>query len=224
MIKAIIFDFDGVIIDSEPLHFKAFQKVLHSINIEFTEEEYWTKYLALTDKDLFTTIKNDKHLDWDDFTINRLAEEKALTFLKFLQQEPIFFHGIKSVLNDLSHSFLLAIASGALKNEILYALKKLNAEDLFKFIVSAEEVKEGKPNPEIYLLTYSKLSSIDNNLRQNQCLVIEDSIHGITAAHNAGMKCLAVAHSYKEEDLSHADSVITHISLLNTKLIKNLFP
>lgn len=224
MIKAIIFDFDGVIIDSEPLHFKAFKKVLDPLNVDFTEEEYWSKYLAMSDKDLFINLKEDRNLNWDTNTIEQLIEIKGKYFLKFLQEEPNFFHGINNVLLDLYRSFILTIASGALKHEIQFALKKLNADILFKFIISAEEVQQGKPNPEIYLKAYEKLASIDPSIKKEQCLAIEDSIHGIIAAHNAGIKCMAVAHSYKEEDISIADSILPHISLLNSNIVKGLFP
>ncbi len=223
MIKAVIFDFDGVIIDSEPLHFKAFQKILNSINIDFSEEEYWSKYLAMSDKDLFLNLQKERTINLDEKTINKLINKKGEYFLKLLQEEPLFFHGIKNVIIDLSKSFLLAIASGALKHEIQYALNKLSINELFKFIISAEDVVEGKPNPEIYLKAYSKLISIEPNLQKQDCVVIEDSIHGIIAAQSAGLKCLAVAHSYKEEDLSIADSILSHISLLNSTLIKELF-
>ena len=223
MIKAIIFDFDGVIIDSEPLHFKAFKKVLDSLNINFIEVDYWSKYLAMSDKDLFINLNKDRNLNWDSNTIEQLIEKKGKYFLKFIQEEPNFFHGINNVLLDLYQSFILTIASGALKHEIQFVLKKLNAEKLFKYIISAEEVQQGKPNPEIYLKAYDKLTSIDPSIKKEHCLAIEDSIHGILAAHNAGIKCIAVAHSYKEEDIAIADSVLPHISLLNSNIIKSLF-
>ena len=223
MIKAIIFDFDGVIIDSEPLHFKAFQEVLQDLHIPFTEEEYWSKYLAMSDKDLVNEILKDRKMQFASREIEDILLKKAERYLRLLQEQPIFFHGVKDVLMNLAKYFPLAVGSGALLNEIEFALKNLDAMNYFKFVVSAEDVSEGKPNPQIFSLAYRKLLSFESGLKTEECLVVEDSIHGILAAHNARMKCIAVAHSYKEYDLKGADAVITHISQLNSNMVKELF-
>jgi HAD superfamily hydrolase (TIGR01509 family) len=223
MIKAIIFDFDGVIADTEPLHFKAFQSVLQEIHITFTEEEYWSKYLAMSDKDLVQAIIKHYSLPCTLDDIQKLLKKKEQRYMKLFQEEPIFFHGVKNVLTNLSKHFPLVIASGALLHEIIYALNNLEVTNIFKFVVSVEDVSEGKPNPQIFYLAYKKLLTIDSGLKTKECLVIEDSIHGILAAHNANMKCLAVAQTYKEDDLQTADAIINHISQLNCNLVTELF-
>jgi len=223
MIKAVIFDFDGVIVDSEPLHFKAFHHVLLEAHINFTEDEYWSKYLAMSDKDLLNELMKHHQAQFSPQDIQEMLNKKAQRYMKLLQEEPIFFHGIKNVLLHLSKYFPLAIASGALLNEIKWALGNMEATNFFKFIVSAEDVNEGKPNPQIFFVAYKKLVSLEQGLKTEECLVIEDSVHGIRAAHNARMKCLAVAHTYKDEDLKAADAIVAHISQVNANLVKELF-
>ncbi len=162
-------------------------------------------------------------MDLPDSLIKTMIRKKAEYYFKYFREELIFFHSIKNVILNLSKHFILAIASGALLEEIKFALEKLDVSNLFKIIVSAEEVSEGKPNPAIFHLAYRKLTAFLQELKTSECLVIEDSIHGIKAAHNANMKCIAVAHSYKEEDLKEADAIIDHISQLNSNLILEMF-
>jgi beta-phosphoglucomutase len=228
MLRAIIFDCDGVIVDSEPHHFKAFQRVLSEEGIPFTKEEYFRKYLALDDKACFEAALSAHGKTYDNRVLKDLIVRKMDLYRQFSQQELFLYPGVVEFAEKAQGSYRLAVASGAFRGEIKFALDKAALRPVFPVIVSAQDVRNGKPHPESFLLalrlTNEKHPIPSPPIRPEECLVIEDSIHGIEGAHAAGMKCLAVANSYPKEKLAHADLVIASLEELEPKDLEKLWP
>ena len=209
MLKAIIFDCDGVLVDSEPVHFDMFQKVLAEEGIELTYEAYETRYLAMDDRGCFGAVYRDAEREMSDELLDNLVGRKAEYFAGEMSGEPPTFDGVVDFVRGSAAKYPMMIASGALGHEVKNAVVGLSISDCFKGIVAAEDVVNGKPNPEAYLTALARMSEaeFDGTLKAGECLVVEDSFHGVRAAKSAGMWCLAVTNSYPASGLSEADWV-----------------
>jgi len=164
MFEAVIFDFDGVILDSEPLHYKACSQILQTYGIFFTYQEYTEKYLGLSDKEMFPSLLSDKGNSFSFAEINLLIEQKAQAYIEMIQNHEhlslmvgfeLFLLKIAKMVNKI------AICSGSTMHEIMAVLSKVKQGTLqhyFTSIVSAEDVQKGKPSPEGYLLTAKRLN------------------------------------------------------------------
>ncbi len=224
MLRAVIFDFDGVITDSEILHFRSFNQVLAQHGMEITVKDYYKDYLGLTDLDLLNLLVNKGLLELDDEGIKNLAKQKEQVFEKLAQTEGSIIGGVRDFLEMLKdNSIRMAICSGALLVEIELILEDTKLRAFFEVIVSAEHVKKGKPNPEGFLLTLQRLNEKSRNpALSGQCIVIEDSHWGLEAAKAAGMHTIAITNSYDAEQLSLAEKVVTHLSQLSIKDLQEL--
>lgn len=221
-LKAIIFDFNGVIVNDEPIHLTMFQKVLKEEGISLKAQEYYKNYLALDDRNCFLTLLRKSGRPTPAKKIKELVLRKAAHYEAYIKKHMILFPGAKKWTARLSKLYPLAIASAALGSEIRWILKRANLIKKFRVIVSAEDTKKSKPNPESYLLALKKLNRFKKSLPQ-ECLVIEDSIAGIRGAHQAGMRCLALAHTYSKRQLKEADLVLKNFSEFSLKKIKAIF-
>ncbi|TKB84211.1 MAG: HAD family phosphatase [Nitrospira sp.] len=217
-LRAIIFDFDGVIADTEPLHFAALRQVLAGIEISLTEAEYYTDYLGFDDRGCFLAALQAHQRQASPTLLGELMEHKAHAYLAAVKQHLAIFPGVRELVHEAAARYPLAIASGALRNEIELILEEAGLRRAFLHITSAEDVTRGKPAPDPFLHAMAGLNSQPNQpaLSPNDCLVIEDSLPGIRAARAAGMKVLAVANTHTVQDLGEADA-ITH-SLADTRL------
>lgn len=200
MIKAVIFDMDGLMIDSEMLHFKAYQHVLAKVGIEFAQDGYWQVWGS--DKEMCERLVKGYNL--------RIAPEELLKmknnfFRTILIHNVIPKKGLFSLLEKLkSANYLLAVASGSQREEIEGILANLNISHYFSTVVSAESVERGKPAPDSFLFAAKKLGIAPDN-----CLVLEDSPRGVLAAKKAGMTCFAVpSQKPKKEDFAKADKTL----------------
>ena len=210
-LRAVIFDFDGVIADTEPLHFTALQQVLADIEITLTETEYYTDYLGFDDRGCFMAALHQHHRQVTPAVLTELMHKKALGYLTAVKQHLAIFPGVRELVLDAADRYPLAIASGALRNEIELILEEAGLRKAFRHITSAEDVTRGKPAPEPFLHALAGLKQQSERLAltPGDCLVIEDSLPGIRGARAAGMKVLAVANTHAMQDLGEADS-ITH--------------
>jgi len=227
MLRAIVFDCDGVIVDSEPHHFKAFQQILKEEGIPFTKEEYFKKYLALDDKSCFETALHAHAKSYDTKALKNMIVRKMEVYRRLSQQELFLYPGVPEFVKKAQAAYPLAIASGAFRGEIKFALDKAGLQPAFPVIVSAQDVKNGKPHPEAFLLALHQINQTppapSPPVRPEECLVIEDSIHGVEGAHAAGMKCLAVSNSYPKEKLVRADLVVASLEHLELKDLEKLW-
>ncbi len=210
---AVLFDFNGVIIDDERVHLELFQEVLSGRGILLDEKRYWTEFLGMDDRGCFQgawTLARGEPLS--DSLMEELIGEKSELYRLRLEKGLPLYEGAVSLIHALSERIPLGIVSGALRGEIERTLELEGLSERFRFIVSAEDTKRGKPDPEGYFLGFSRLKSAGFPGRSSDVLVIEDSVQGVEAAKSAGMKAFAVGHTYPVPSLSHADRVFGHIS------------
>jgi beta-phosphoglucomutase len=208
MLRAIIFDCDGVIADTEPLHLAALQETLAEENITLTEGDYYRHYLALDDRGCFTRAFSERGMPLSREKLAELIMRKASHIEPMMRAGLRLFPGVAEFIRASAARYPLAVASGALRREIELILEQGGIRDCFDVIVSAEDVDRGKPDPETFLKALALINGREcRSISPGECLVIEDSIHGIHAARLAGMKCLALATSYPKDELSEADCV-----------------
>jgi beta-phosphoglucomutase len=227
MLRAVIFDFNGVIINDEPLHFLMFQKVLREEGVDFTKEDYFGIYLGLDDKGCFAAVLRDRGRPKQPAEIMELVERKAAYYLQELDQHLVLFPGVPECVARLAATFPLSICSGARQHEIEIVLDKSGLTRYFKVIVSADQIHAGKPDPGGYLATLAALRRQTSDLRElkaDECLVVEDAPAGIQAAHAAGMRCLAVTNSREPEDLAEAELVVGDLEHVYPEDLQRLFP
>ncbi|HKE61808.1 MAG TPA: HAD family phosphatase [Nitrospira sp.] len=215
-LQALIFDFDGVIANTEPLHFAGLRQTLREIGIELSEREYYADYLGYDDRGCFIAALTANHRPTDPAGIAQLMKRKAVAYLESVKHHQVIFPGIPEFVRSASHDYPLAIASGALRHEIEYILEEAGLRKEFVHITSAEDVTKGKPDPEPFLLTWKALQRQAVGLTTPSCLVIEDSLPGIQGAKAAGMKVLAVTNTHTVQDLHEAHAITS--SLKDTSL------
>ena len=220
MLRAIIFDFDGVVADSEPIHLAVFQRVLGEAGFFLSPKEYYADYLGYDDKGCFRAFLTARSQSPSNEMIDNLVAQKARAYLDHIKQNLTIFPGVRELVRAAAARHRLAIASGALRHEIEYVLDCAGIRKEFEHITSAEDVRQGKPNPEPFMHALASLNRASRSgqtpLAPGDCLVIEDSIPGIRAAHAAGMKALAVANTHTIQDLHEADALTQ--SLVDVKL------
>jgi beta-phosphoglucomutase len=227
MLRAIIFDFNGIIVDDEPLHFLAFRQVFGREGIRLTREAYYKRYLAFDDRSCVKEILTAARRKASDADLQRLRKAKQRAYNRLLRTHLRLFPGIVPFVRECAARYPLAIASGALGSEIRSILKKFKLDPYFDVMVSADDVVHGKPHPESFLRAWRALNRIrpsgNKRILPGECLVIEDSLPGIEAAHVAGMKCVAVAHSYPLHQLRHADKCARSVKNLRLSQLESLF-
>ncbi len=224
MLRAVIFDFDGVITDSEILHLRAFNQVLAQYGVEISIKDYYKEYLGFTDFDCFKTLIDKELLQKPTEGINNLIKQKNQIFEELTKTEGKIIEGVRDFLQMLRQNNIpMAICSGALLVEIELILEQGKLRSFFEVIVSAEFVKKGKPNPEGFLLTLRKLNqNRQNPVLPNQCIVIEDSHWGLEAAKAAGMHTIAVTNSYDADQLALAEKIVTRLGNLSISALQEL--
>ena len=212
MLRAVIFDFDGVITDTDVLHFRAFNEVLASYGIKFTLRDYYREWLGLNDLDLFKMLVSKGQLKVDLQDIDGLIKKKNHLFEELAKTEGRIIDGVRDFLDLLrQNNIAIAIYSGSLLSEIELILEEGRLRDYFEQIVSAEQVKVGKPDPEGFLLALERL----NETR-------EDAHWGIEAAKAARMHTVAITNSYDADQLAIADKTIEHLDALSISDLQEL--
>jgi HAD superfamily hydrolase (TIGR01509 family) len=206
-LRAVIFDFDGVLVNSEPLHFRTLREILLPEGISIDEDEYLHHYLAYDDRGAIRLALERHGIPFDSERVDRIAERKAAIFDAAAAEVPLF-PGVRELLDGLAAEMPLAIASGALHGEIETILSSGGLLPVFHVIVGADDVTQGKPHPEPYLTAMAGLEPHAPQLRPEECLVFEDSMPGIAAARAAGMTVVGVTNSYPAARLSAAHRVV----------------
>jgi beta-phosphoglucomutase len=213
-LAAMIFDFDGVIADTEPLHFSSFRQTLAEIDIELTASDYYANYLGYDDRGCFITALTAHHHPTDPATLTQLMQRKAHAYLALVREHQVIFPGAYEFVRESAAAYPLAIASGALRHEIEVILEQAGLRKEFLHITSAEDVTRGKPDPQPFLHALNGLNRQhpEHAITAGSCLVIEDSIPGIRGAKTAGMKVLAVANTHRVQDLHEAHAFVQNLS------------
>lgn len=219
-LRAIILDFNGVIVDDEYIHFELFQTVLAEEGISLSEEAYKDKYLSMDDYGCFRAVLEKHGRLVDEQLLKELIRRKSELYKQRIQEEIVIFPGVVEFVKIVAQKYPLAVASGALRSEIEFVLQKAGIRQEFKVIVSAEDVKCFLKALELINITCVDPS---NRICPQECLVIEDSVDGIIAAKTAGMKCLAVSNTFPPEKLISADLVIGSLEGCGLYDVEQLF-
>ena len=224
MIKAIIFDFNGIIIDDEPLHFAAMRDVVADYGISLTKEAYWARYLPLDDAECLQSICRDNAFPLNEAELKSALVRKSHIYKQLLSCGFSLFPGVARFIDAAAELYPLAIASGAAREEIVSTLEISGLKRYFLTIVAAEDFHRGKPQPDSYLLALERFNAVlpPPHIHPAECLVIEDSVGGIRGARAAGMACLAVSNSYPSEMLAAANRVVASLVNIQPDSLRNL--
>jgi len=226
MLKAVIFDFDGVIADSEPLHYRAFKETLgRYYGVELAKERYYGEYLGYTDIECAQAISVDFKLGLAEAGIGQLMQAKTEIFDRLVQAQSTIIDGVSDFVDRIKQQGVrLALCSGALLADIELMLDGTDLANSFEIVVAADHVQKGKPNPEGFLLTLQRLNkTTEEQIRPADCVVIEDSPWGLEAAAAAGMHAIAVANTYPAEQLKGlAQKVVDRLDKLTMNDLQSI--
>ncbi len=211
MLRAIFFDFNGVIVDDEKLHCRLFQAVLKEKGFTLSEKDYYEKYLGFDDRGAFSAALKDFGAPFDEAGINEMIARKAVLYVQEMKKQDLFVPGALDFVKQASEKYYLGVVSGALRSEIEAWLERGGVKSLFQVIVAAQDTRNGKPDPEGYLRGLDVLNRdfVPNSemILPQECWALEDSKWGVEAARGAGMRCAALTTSYSKKELAFADGV-----------------
>jgi len=225
VLRAIIFDFDGVVADDEPLHLESFQRALAECGVALDPKVYYERYLGFDDRECVRQVLADQNQLVSEHVVDALVASKGRSFMQAIEGGVRLFAGVAEFVRRAAASYPLAIASGALRQEIEVILVAAGLSGHFGAIASAEDITVGKPDPAIFELALARLNEAvrDQPIMPCQCVVIEDSVAGVDGAKRAGMRCLAVTNSYGPDDLRRADLVVSSLEGLELGALEGLF-
>lgn len=216
MLKAIIFDMDGVIIDDENIHQEAWRILCKRKGISLKQSDFKNNINGKTSKDILTHLFK-KELDAEEFEMTSLEKINITIELLKNRMEPT--QGLHEILESIYEKKIpMAIATSSRNKFVAFVLDQLNIRKYFKIIATAHDVKIGKPNPEIYLKTAERLQVNPRN-----CVVFEDSLSGIKSAKAAGMRVIGIATTHPREELNSADLAVKSFNEINIEKLKALF-
>ena len=212
VIRAIIFDFNGVIADDETPHVCCFQQALAEAGLALTKEDYYGAYLGMDERTCTRMLLARRDGTCDEAEVFRIGERKAELFRAHAAlHKPELFPGVVGFVKAAKGRYRLAIASGGRRAQIDEALSGTKIQCDFDVIVAAEDCPIGKPDPAIYLLARERLNAghrSEHDIVPCECLVLEDSLAGIRSARAAGMRVLGLATTYPLDKLHEADCII----------------
>jgi HAD superfamily hydrolase (TIGR01509 family) len=221
--RAIVFDFDGVIANSEPLHFRALRDTVAAEGVTLTETEYYSRYLGFDDIGALHAIARDGGRAWSPDEIDGLVRRKAQRLEALERDVSVLFPGAEAAIRRLALQCPLAIASGALREEIVRVLGRENLAQHFATIVAAEDTPVSKPAPDPYLRAVEQLSAATGTrLAASDCVAVEDSQWGIVSARSAGLRTVAITNTYPRGALSGAELIVDHLDALTWELLNSL--
>lgn len=216
-LKAIIWDFDGTIADTQKIHAKTEVQTLKKYGIKISEHEITKRFAGVKLSIIFKTLFKENNAD-GDYLEAREIKWKMMHKL-MTKQTPKFMLGVKKLLKEIKKSDIkMAIASSSIKNYLDFVIDKMKIKDLFEIILSGDDVKHGKPDPEIFLKTAKHLK-----VKPKQCLVIEDGTAGVIAAQKAKIKCIAVGDHIDKSILKKTSIYMDTLEKINIEKIKKLF-
>ena len=223
-LEAVVFDCDGVLVNSEPLHYKAFQEVLAPLGLGHDYQAYLDRFVGFDDRDAFICAFKDAGLQFEAAALERFMEAKAAALGDLIRRGVPGFPGVIELVEELMEKGIpMAVASGALRDEVTAFVASLGLSAAFTVIVSADEVKKSKPEPETYLLAIERLRlALGRPIDPVNCVAIEDTPAGIDSAGAAGLAVIAVTNSFPATELSEADKVIGSLLELSFQQIVTL--
>ena len=216
MITAVVFDFDGVLADSEMLHLRTYRELLAPAGVTISTEDYCDKYLGFDDEGVFQQIALDYGLLLGDEEIEMLIAAKAQRFESLVAAGGVLYPAAEPCVRRLAAEWPLGICSGARRSEIELMLRGSALLDAFRFIVATGDTDRGKPAPDPY-----RLAAERHGMAASACVAIEDSHAGLESARAAGMRTVAVTNTYPRATLT-ADAVVDSLDEVDAALIRRL--
>ena len=205
-LNAIIFDFDGVIADSERLHLRSYQDILAPEGVTISNEDYLEKYLGYDDVGVFKAVGRDYGIPMDDHRVSELITRKGQRYESLAAAGEMLFPGAADFIRSAAARVPIAIASGALTHEIEEVLDRTGLLPLFPVIVGADQTERSKPHPDPYQTAFDRLRAHSGrDLIAWRSVAIEDSRWGLVSARGADLRCVAVTNTYPAHEL-HADA------------------
>jgi len=224
VLQAIVFDFDGVIADSERLHLRAYQDILEPEGITLTERDYYDRYLGYDDVGVFRELGKDRGVPIDQSRMTALIERKGRRYDELASAGEMLYPGAADFIRAAASEVPLAIASGALTHEIEEILERAGLRDLFPVIVGADQTERSKPHPEPYLAAFARLKAHTGRaLEPWRSVAIEDSKWGLVSARGADLRLVAVTNTYSAAELrEEAELVCGGLSDLSLERLDRL--
>lgn len=228
MLRAVLFDFNGVLVDDEPIHLEAFQRVLAGEGITLSAEDYYARYLGLDDRSCFAAVLAAAGQEPTVPRLMRLTVRKSSHYQEKIHQGGYpFFPGAIELVDELAAAGrMLGVVTGALRDEVEEGLRQAGLRERFKVLVTAEDVSEGKPDPEGYLRALEALNSFPplpaRLIHPHEVLAVEDSPTGLAAAADASLVTLGVGHTYAAERLRTATAVVPRLAGLTLARLEEL--
>src|SRR5262245_12644490 len=222
-LRAVVFDFDGVIADSEPLHLQAFQDILATEGVTLTDADYYAYYLGFDDAGVIREVDRARGARWTAREINALVARKAVRLEELERDRSVMFPGAADAVRRIAAAVPIAIASGARGEEIRRLLDRDRLTSLFAAIVAAEDTPASKPAPDPYLRAVALIGAARGAaVMPRDCVAVEDSGWGLQSARAAGLHTVAVTSSYTASELAAADRVIASLHELTLELLVDL--
>lgn len=215
--RAVVFDFDGVLADTEGLHLGAFQDAFSARGWTLDRDAYFERYLGYDDRDLVRAFAEDQGLRIGDADTEALLIEKARRYDRRLAAGSILFPTAAPAVARLAGRFRLAIASGSLRGEILAILRANDLAHAFPVVIGADDVARSKPAPDPYEAAVDRLG-----VRPADAVAVEDSQWGLTAARAAGLRTIGITTSYPAHALTLADAVVDSLDEITADTIDRL--
>lgn len=228
MLRALLFDFNGVLVDDEPLHLELFQRVLAEEGLDLSEEDYYASYLGFDDRGCFAAVLAAAGRPLPPPQVARLVARKASYYREEIRRRgyPFFPGAVSLVEATAGRGWMLGVVSGALRDEVEGALRQAAIRDRFKVLVTAEDVAASKPDPESYRLALAALNSRpplpERLVHPHEVLAIEDSPAGLESAAGAGLLTLGVAHTYPAAELAGVGAVVDTLADLTPDRLEQL--
>lgn len=218
--KAFFFDFDGVIVDSEKIHMAAARQMSKSAGIDFSEKYYFDVLLGFDDVGLFERLWQDNGRKLSADERRQLITGKNQAFLELVKSQVVYFQGVMDFIARLhERNIPLAIVSGALRSEIDACLVPANLDSRFRFIVSADDCQNSKPDPEPYRQAVARMQSFIPGLLPENCWAIEDSPAGVESARDAGIQVIGITHSVAAGELQEAHAVVKSFEEIEIQIL-----
>ena len=229
MLRAVLFDFNGVLVDDEPIHLALFQRVLAEEGIALSAADYYARYLGLDDRSCFAAVLAGAGEAATVPRLMRLIARKASYYQERIRRDGYSFSpGAAGLVRELAaRGTVLGVVSGALREEVEGALRKEGLLDRFKTLVTAEDVEESKPDPQGYLRALEALNSLpplpERLFHPHEVLAVEDSPAGLAAAAEAGLATLGIVRPYSRDLLREADTVAEGLHELTPERLEQLY-
>lgn len=224
VLQAVIFDFDGVIADSERLHLRAYQEILAPEGVTLSERDYYDRYLGYDDAGVFRELGKDKGLAMDEGRLATLIERKGQRYDELASAGEMLYPGAADFIRAAAAVVPIAIASGALTHEIEEILERAGLRSLFPVIVGADQTARSKPHPEPYVTAFARLKAhAGRDLEPWRSVAIEDSKWGLVSARGADLRLVAVTNTYSAAELrDEAELVCAGLSHLTLERLDQL--